>query len=164
MKFAIIGYGNPLRADDAVGWCVAQQLADFAERPGVYLLATHSLTPELSAVISEADLAIFIDAECGHNPGLIQRQTVTVEPHAKRSLLHAMTPGQLLSLAKALYGQAPPAVLFTVTGASFEHRESLTPLVRRSCDKVVEQIKSILQSKRIDEAVHSGPTEAYGYA
>jgi hydrogenase maturation protease len=58
----IIGYGCPLRGDDAFGWHAAHRLLKLAGNDSVQVLATHQLTPELAEPISHADLVIFIDA------------------------------------------------------------------------------------------------------
>src|SRR2546421_12899232 len=64
----VIGYGNPLRTDDGVGWQVAQQLAtDLAD--DVDVIGTHQLTPELAEPISRAGLVVFVDAGVGGEPG-----------------------------------------------------------------------------------------------
>jgi hydrogenase maturation protease len=47
----IIGYGNPLREDDGVGWQVADQLLKNSEG-SIKVLTAHQLTPELAEPIS----------------------------------------------------------------------------------------------------------------
>lgn len=59
----IIGYGNPLRGDDGLGWHVAQRLAAVLPQHRARIEVCHQLTPELAEPISRADLVIFIDAE-----------------------------------------------------------------------------------------------------
>ena len=39
----VLGYGNPLRGDDAVGWYAAQRLAEVVDPQRVTVLAVHSL-------------------------------------------------------------------------------------------------------------------------
>ncbi|MEO8391518.1 MAG: hydrogenase maturation protease [Chloroflexota bacterium] len=58
----IIGYGNPLRSDDAIGQQIAQAMKDRLNRSDVEVLLTYQLTPELIYSISEAQLVVFIDA------------------------------------------------------------------------------------------------------
>jgi hydrogenase maturation protease len=43
----LIGYGNPLRGDDGLGWQVADQVARDADK-SIKVVATHQLTPELA--------------------------------------------------------------------------------------------------------------------
>ena len=65
----IIGYGNPLRGDDGVGWEVASRLAVIIPSEAAHILTVHQLTPELAESVSEADLVIFIDASDVGEPG-----------------------------------------------------------------------------------------------
>ena len=57
----VIGYGNDLRSDDAVGQKVANAIAAW-KLPQVTSLCVHQLTPELASFLATAELAIFIDA------------------------------------------------------------------------------------------------------
>ncbi len=170
MKVIIIGYGNPLRGDDGVGWYVAGRLADIADEKSVQVLACHQLTPEMAATIAPASLVIFVDAECGQTPGLIRRSTVvpSVPIGAKgcrRPLGHIMSPEQILDIARDLFNATPSALLTTVCGQSFAHGEDLTPVVQRSCDQVILQIRQLIERLRSDQQIHDdGEREIYGYA
>ena len=68
----VIGYGNPLRGDDGVGWRVAEEAAALLPDPPVTVLTVQLLTPELADPISRSDLLILIDAaaEGPPTPGL----------------------------------------------------------------------------------------------
>src|SRR5262245_30725916 len=55
----VVGYGNELRGDDAVGPRVAQAVAAW-DLPGVCGLAIHQLTPELAEILAAAARAIFV--------------------------------------------------------------------------------------------------------
>jgi Ni,Fe-hydrogenase maturation factor len=57
----VIGCGNDLRGDDALGPLAATAVAAW-DMPGVQALAVHQLMPELAEALAEADLAIFVDA------------------------------------------------------------------------------------------------------
>ena len=57
----VIGYGNDLRSDDAVGKRVAEAVATW-KLPSVQALAVHQLTPELTVKLTDVDRAIFVDA------------------------------------------------------------------------------------------------------
>ena len=59
--FLVIGYGNELRGDDAVGPEVARCVAEW-RRPEVVGIAVHQLTPELAVALSEVAVVIFVDA------------------------------------------------------------------------------------------------------
>jgi len=131
----IIGYGNPLRGDDGLGWRVAERLRALIRNPEVEILALHQLTPELMDPISRAGSVIFIDACVGPVPGEIQERSV--EPQASGAAFsHHATPAALLAGARALYGRAPAATLITVTGADFSVSDRLSPAVGARIDIV----------------------------
>lgn len=163
MKVVIIGYGNPLRGDDGVGWYVAGRLAEIADEKTIQVLACHQLTPELAPTIAAVEHVIFIDADCGHSPGEISRQNVRPEA-VKKVLTHTMSPTQLLGLARDLYQGKATGELYTVGGQSFDHREDLSPVVRRACDQLITQIRGFLGRVQADEQAHGSPREMYGYA
>jgi hypothetical protein len=50
-RVLIIGYGNPLRTDDGLGWRAAYRLAASLKDAPVEALAVHQLTPELGEAI-----------------------------------------------------------------------------------------------------------------
>ena len=132
----IIGYGNPLRGDDGLGWHAAERLRAAVEDPEVEILTVHQLTPELMEPISQADRVILIDAGVGAVPGEIQERAV--EPQATGSAFtHHATPTALLAGARALYGNAPPATLITVTGADFSFSDRLSPAVNARMNALV---------------------------
>ncbi|MGA1285390.1 MAG: hypothetical protein ACO34J_15215 [Prochlorothrix sp.] len=56
----IIGYGNTLREDDGVGYCMAEAIAQW-NLTGIESKAVHQLTPDLAAHLAEVDRVIFID-------------------------------------------------------------------------------------------------------
>src|SRR5690349_6241379 len=61
-RVLIVGYGNPLRGDDAFGFLAAEKLRSEIVSADVEVLALHQLVPELMEPVSRAELAIFIDA------------------------------------------------------------------------------------------------------
>ncbi|NJP06425.1 MAG: hydrogenase maturation protease [Chloroflexaceae bacterium] len=152
-RVVIVGYGNPLRRDDGVGWVIAQQLLDhpLSGLPTLHIqvIACRQLTPELAEPVSQADLVLFLDA---HGPapdepaGNMQQTTITPEPQFVTPLLHHLTPEQLLASTLEWYGQSPAAMLITVAGSSFDYGETLTPLVAASLPTVRRQIETILMS------------------
>ena len=65
----IIGFGSPLRGDDAFGWQAAERLANLANSDSIRVLAEHQLTPEMAELVCEAELVIFVDASHQGEPG-----------------------------------------------------------------------------------------------
>ena len=70
----IIGYGNPMRGDDAIGCHAARQLEQhFWNDPDVEVIAAQQLIPEMAEDISLRDFVLFLDASFGEQPGTIKR-------------------------------------------------------------------------------------------
>ena len=62
-SIVVIGYGNPLRGDDAIGWKAAEALRDvYEDDMAVEVFASHQLNPEMAESVAEAGMVIFIDA------------------------------------------------------------------------------------------------------
>jgi hydrogenase maturation protease len=127
----IIGYGNPLRGDDAFGLRAAERI------PGA--IAVHQLTPELMDPIARAGRVLFLDATSEGVAGEIRRRPV--EPsRLAGAFTHHATPEALLAGALALYGRAPNAEIITVCGANFAIADELSPPVKASLTKVIAEL------------------------
>ena len=144
-KVLVVCYGNPLRGDDGVGWIVAEKLRQ-RSLPESVVVQTHiQLTPELAADLSEADLAIFIDA-CDAEPvGAVSCKPIAPSALSSSSFSHRLTPDLLLSHAQHLFGRAPKAFLISVNGSEFGYQDTVSPAVREAAGKVVEQVLELLE-------------------
>jgi hydrogenase maturation protease len=136
----IIGYGNRLRGDDAIGPIAAEHLREIVSDPEVEILALHQLTPELMEPISRTARVIFIDATAAGEPGVVEERPVTADPQGG-NFTHHSTPGSLLAGARALFGHAPEATLYTVRGEDFSFGEHLTPCTGKALLKVLERLQ-----------------------
>jgi hydrogenase maturation protease len=138
----IIGYGNPLRSDDGVGWHVAEELTERLPNSEFEVVQSHQLMPELAEKISRSELVIFVDATRGERPG----EWTCKEVHKQapvRAFSHAASPEGLLALAQGVYGAAPPAFLFVMCGGTFEHGDRLSPTVAERLPSFVAAIRSL---------------------
>ena len=139
MKVLVVGYGNPIRRDDAVGLWVANRLAV----KGVETVSGWPFAPELIARIAAADLVIFVDADV--RPGPIHWRKL--RPKAVSSVLsHDPSPEELLSWAKALFKRAPQAWLVTVPGRDFSFGEGLSRYARSAAERVIRRIERLVAS------------------
>jgi hydrogenase maturation protease len=139
----VIGYGNPLRGDDAVGQEVAAAVARWG-LPGVRALAVHQLTPELVEPLARARLAVFVDAYPARDGGGVNVRRLG-RPHGPAALGHTGDPRFLLGLARALYGGHPPAWLVTVPGFEFGFGEALSPTARDGVRGALRQVARLLR-------------------
>ena len=146
-RVLIIGYGNPLRGDDAAGFLAAERLRDLFPALDIEILAVHQLTPELADPISRAGRVVFIDAAATGEPGLIYRRPVAPALDTG-TFTHQGTPAALLALTRVLYGEAPRAVLITVAGLDFGFGAPLSAPVKRALETLVsEQIPELIGGK-----------------
>jgi hydrogenase maturation protease len=131
-KTLIIGYGNPLRGDDAVGPLVASRLGG---------IVVHQLNPELAEPLAAASLAIFIDARQDLSPGSIEICPI----EGSRVLTHHCTPAYLVQLARDVYGRAPHALLVGIGAESFECGASLSQSAGRGARRAAREIERRLR-------------------
>jgi hydrogenase maturation protease len=127
----IIGFGNPLRGDDAVGSRLIQALEGRLPA-GVETLAVHQLTPELAARIAAARAVAFVDAASAEEPAVLRPLEVPATSAVPPG--HVYTPASLLQLARQAFGVAPPAWLLTLPAAAFEFGAALSPPAARGVD------------------------------
>jgi Ni,Fe-hydrogenase maturation factor len=163
----VIGYGNDLRGDDALGPLAATAVAAW-DMPGVQALAVHQLMPELAEALAEADLAIFVDARVPtparkreqlspHLPAWERgvgggggggEEFVSVQPiepaAADAALGHTGDPHALLALTKALYDRSPLAWSITVPARSFAFGAGLSPAAERGLAAALQQISDLI--------------------
>ncbi|MGB5058118.1 MAG: hydrogenase maturation protease, partial [Candidatus Promineifilaceae bacterium] len=109
MNRLLIGYGNPLRGDDGIGWRVVEEIANrqspiangqwdnpHSALRTPQLIAVHQLLPELAEPISETDLVIFVDASVEGEPGAIQVRTIEPAPPRIGAFTHHFDPAGVL--------------------------------------------------------------------
>jgi hydrogenase maturation protease len=135
----VVGYGNPLRGDDALGWRVVEKLVGVTNG-AVTGLAVHQLTPELAEQVSEADLVIFVDASYEGEPGGWQSSPIRLTSTAAQAVGHHFTPENLLNYVKAVYQAEPVAIMISVAAGSFDCCESLTPAVARAVEEIAAEL------------------------
>jgi hydrogenase maturation protease len=130
--------GNPLRGDDAAGSAIARGLD--ALLPGLEVIETAELLPEHAEAAAGAEGVLFLDAAVSGAPGEVRSALVT--PRASRAtMLHAFLPQEILGLARALHGRAPPAALVTIAGKSFAFGEPLSPEVEAALPAARERAR-----------------------
>ncbi|GLL04625.1 hydrogenase maturation protease [Dactylosporangium matsuzakiense] len=161
-RAVVIGYGNPLRRDDGVGWHVARALAADPRAIGLAVIAAHQLTPEYAEDVHQARMTILVDAKVDGAPLPPGYCTISaVEPppaEASASAAgavssHHCTPESLATMARDLYGSAGPVIVVGVSVSSVAAGELPTPQVARAIPFVVDLV---LQLARPCGAASSG--------
>ncbi|MFZ0311626.1 MAG: hydrogenase maturation protease [Candidatus Korobacteraceae bacterium] len=144
----IIGYGNLLRGDDAVGCHAAHALEQhFRDDPEVEVIATQQLTPEMAEDVSRCGLVLFLDASSAEKPGTI-RQSQVLPGNAPGGFTHQLTPSTLLAAAQQLYGDSPEAICITLEGWSYEVGNKLSAGARLRLPEFVRRAQETVESYR----------------
>ena len=137
-RILIVGIGNRLRSDDAVGWQLASELSREIARDDVQFIALQQLTPELAEIASRAQRVLFVDAATKGEPGTLKLGEITPGSSSRHS--HEFSPAGVLQLAHDLYGRSPRAYLLTIAGESFSTGDSLSPKVATALPKAKMEI------------------------
>ena len=134
----LIGYGNPLRQDDGLGWRIAMAI-EALDLPGLQVLAAQQLSLELAAPIALAEAVVFVDAAYGDDAANGSAQAIEPlalqpmhrNPQASnpgpQTFSHQLTPQALLLLAGQLYGHQPAALQLLVPALWDGHGEGFSP-------------------------------------
>ena len=146
----VIGFGNPLRGDDGVGFAAAGLLAgllrtDPHDGPPVEALACQQLTFDLAEAISRADLVVFIDADRSVPAGEFSEHEAGEDP-APPPVSHHLTPPALMAVTRAVYGSAPRGIVLSVGAVAFDSPR-LSPAVGAVLPRVVEVARAIAEAR-----------------
>jgi len=153
MRTLIVGYGNPYRGDDGVGYHVLSAVAERLGRAPLTLdddgldslgqdldlICLPQLLPELAQILGDYDRVIFVDA----HTGAIEEELRCVEVEARytpSAFTHHMKPETLLGLAQAFSEAIPAATLISVRGSEFELCVELSKAAKRLAAQAVDCI------------------------
>lgn len=151
-KVLILGYGNPLRGDDGIGWIAAFQLQDCNQDKNVIIETSHQLTPELAEQFSEFELVVLIDADAQGAPGEIKIRTVEPADLQLEPINHFSTPESILAMAKDIYGKAPKTYIASISGETFDFQETLSPKIEAQLPGLIDSIQKIIKNETADAA------------
>jgi Ni,Fe-hydrogenase maturation factor len=110
--------------------------------------------------MSRASLVILIDASVDDPPGAISVRSMTagdgdagdVTGGGPGASSHHVGPGELLAVARELYGAAPNLVAVRVGVASMEVGESLSPEVAATLPAIADAVVDIVAAHRRSRA------------
>jgi hydrogenase maturation protease len=139
-RILIVGYGNPLRCDDGVGWHAAEELSRRLASEDVEIVTCHQLTPELADAVSHAEVAFFIDAARDGVPGTLACDPVVPE-ESSFAFTHQLSAGAVLDLAIGLYGRCARAFAVSLCGECFDHGEKLSVTVAENLARLVTLVQ-----------------------
>lgn len=161
-RVLIIGYGNPDRQDDGVGYQALLRLAGalqralpadveegfFPENQNPDLWFDLQLKPEMAEEISRYDQVFFIDTHTGAVPEDIAWHEVSAQFQTS-PLTHHLTPESCLSLCATLYGKKPAAVLVSIRGYEFGFSSEMSSQTSLLLDQALARILQWLKEHSI---------------
>jgi hydrogenase maturation protease len=148
----IIGIGNTLRGDDAIGPLAAECLRDSLQRweklAHVRVLVQFGLTPELAADLAHVHDVLFLDAAQNRESDGALIQPLVPDIASQSALAHHLHPAALLWLTQMLYGAAPQAYLGTVPVSDFKLADRrLTKPARALLEDLLVQVHQWLDHR-----------------
>lgn len=147
-KILVIGLGNTLRGDDALGRIAAQRLRSVVDLRTVTIIDQCAPTPELAAEIGGASLVFFLDASIDGPTDQIVTSCLTASETAQ-AMAHRYDALTLLGLSQQLYGHVPETFAITFRGDSFDFSDcQLSPRAEVACDTIVEQTLRLIAGHR----------------
>jgi hydrogenase maturation protease len=144
-KTLVIGYGSPIRGDDAIGPLVADLLEAEGPPAGVTVISRHILTADLVPDVAANDLVLFLDAAANGEAGEVRCRPLAPDAAAPSSMAHFLDPRELLAWAEALYDRVPVAYLISVAGASFDYaRYQLSSPAKAAVGPMLERVRALI--------------------
>lgn len=138
-RVLVIGYGNTLRGDDAVGPRVAAAVAGWREAR-IGSQSCPQLTPELAEAVAQVELVIFVDAAVGRTALVVEQLLPNPDDV---NLVHHASPAGLLDLARTVYGKQPEAWLVGIPAARFDMGAGLSPSCTRYLAPALQVIRTL---------------------
>jgi len=155
LQALVIGYGSPIRGDDALGPLVADRLQErLSSQPeaqrvasAVEVQARHILTAELVDDLARAERVIFIDAAIDIPAGQVSRRRLTPDRSALSSMAHFHDPQELLAWCEALYQRAPEAWLVSGGGAEWGYAcYALSDIAQQALEPMIAEVTSLIDA------------------
>jgi len=141
----VIGYGSPIRGDDAIGPLAAERLATGPVPDGVRIVSRHVLTAELAEDLAAVDRVVFLDATVEGQPGEVRVRGLAPDARAVSTMAHFHDPRELLAWCETLYGRAPQAWLVSVAGQSFDYASyRLTPCAEAAVAAMLAEVRRLI--------------------
>ena len=143
----VIGCGNLLRGDDAVGPVLVRHLADLGTPPGVRLADAGTAGMDVAFAMRGQDRVVVVDASTGsgHPPGTLFRipgEQLAELPPLTGMDLHAFRWPQALAFGQWLLKDEYPAevVVWLVEAQSLGHGDPLSPVVEQTMRELARRL------------------------
>ncbi|MEO0506445.1 MAG: hydrogenase maturation protease [Bacteroidota bacterium] len=158
MKTAIMGFGNPVRSDDAIGIYVIEELRkSIDDTDAVSLFDMGTAAFEVLFGLKGHDKIILVDAVINTNEPIgtlfkVPAEEVLRAPQEDPMVfLHGMKWDQALSYAKKIMGDAYPEdiTVYLIAIDNTKLEVDLSPTVKEAGDKVVHHILEELKTLKV---------------
>jgi hydrogenase maturation protease len=144
MRTLVLGLGNPLLGDDAVGLKVAALVRErLSGTPGVDVGEGEAGGLRLMERVTGYDRAVLVDAAVtGGTPGTIRRLTPDDLPTQRTAVAHGIDLPRALALGRQLGYPMPSEVTIVAIEAEsvLEFRHELTPAVAAAVEPAVAAV------------------------
>jgi hydrogenase maturation protease len=144
----VVGVGNELRGDDAVGLEVLRLLGDTLP-DGVRALPCEGEPVALLSSWEGCDTVILVDAtRAGVEPGTVRRIPAHAAPlpaELGRSSTHVLGVAEAVELARALGRLPARTIVYGIEGESFETGAPLSAVARSAAGVVAASIRRELE-------------------
>ena len=160
MKTLLLGLGNDLLTDDAVGLHVAAALRErFAGREGLTVLSSSEMGLSLLDLVAGFDVVMVVDAvQTGQSPpGFVHELDDASLPSVPAISPHFLGIGEALALGRKLGVPVPrQALIFAIEVQDpFTVGTRLTPALAAALPRIVERIASRLCEKILEPSVRA---------
>jgi hydrogenase maturation protease len=152
MKTLVLGLGNPLLGDDAVGLKVAAVVRERLHgRDDVDVVEEEAGGLRLMERMTGYDRAVLVDAcVSGAAPGTIRRLGPNELPTQRTAIAHGIDLARALALGRSLGLPMPDVVRVVAVEAESVHefRELMTPAVEAAIEPAVEAVLEEAETAR----------------
>lgn len=151
-RVLVIGFGNSLRGDDAVGPIAAEAVqaewpAECRSAAQVEVRGCQCLTPDLVEPLRGAARAIFLDAAVDGPAGAVICRRLAPAMVRAAHAPHVTDVAGLLALVRQLYGDTPEAFLVSIRGECFDFAErTLSPAVAAAVPQMVDKVRELVHT------------------
>jgi len=154
----LIGYGNTLRRDDALGRRAAEMVESW-RLPGLRCLSVTQLTPELAEPLSSARTAIFVDIRLSDADDTVRVEPIGPAIDRGGPTTHFGDPAGLLSMALAVYGRCPDAWVVSAPAADLGFGDALSPVGERGLAEALDAIARLVREHGFALPTHAPARE-----
>ena len=145
----IVGFGNPQRRDDGIGFYIVRQLKSALKaHDKIGFLSVRHPEPSIIAELHGADQVLFVDATITALTNGWQLNRIQPDLQMLPYTTHHFTPMVILGMIKMLYGKSPPTWLLTVEGCDFGFGRRLTATAKKRARSAISTITAWVRANR----------------